>query len=408
VAKKLEEAITARDNALGTISIVKKVIREAREEAWKTHTHGHLVNLFDATLENVAEVVGERLQSRRAEVVVLCQHPHGLGICGKKEPCEDHTPGVLRQTVEDGVLDCFDTFLEGMRQSPDWTPPQRGAVREAIKAVRDTLKAPPFPKVAYDQSKPPTGSVQRISGTDVRFTVTMPEGKMRGEKVDVVQMGAKHIQRLASLAYLDGVINNETLVTALEQVFADAKRELEDANREIGRLNGELLHPSKPPKGGHIYVTVFALSHLYPAAATVCPRTMTPAEIARDAIRAIVMALPAVEAFKVVDAMRRELEEVPAPVVRNRRRRCTGCHLEESYGADGRLYRRHGNSTCRDGGHTFTEWEDFKSAGRATATVEELASSMPDGCMCAIDASVSPPVRRWSADCPVHTPTGAA
>ncbi len=55
---------TARDNALGTISIVRNVVNEAREKAWTTHEHGHLVSLMDVTLENLAEVVGIRLQSR--------------------------------------------------------------------------------------------------------------------------------------------------------------------------------------------------------------------------------------------------------------------------------------------------------------------------------------------------------
>ena len=59
---------------------------------------------------------------------------------GHVSPANDDDGLPDRAEATAHVLDCFESFLAGMRNSPDWTPKERGAVRKAIEAARETLE----------------------------------------------------------------------------------------------------------------------------------------------------------------------------------------------------------------------------------------------------------------------------
>ena len=199
----------------------------------------------------------------------------------------------------------------------------------AVQADRRPFHEVLFPRVAYDQSKPPVGTFTRSQlGDEPKCTCGAPLVVRHAESCAVVQ----------------------------------SKKTVPGAD------------------ASHLYVTVCALTDLYRAAETCCPRTLYPTEVVKYGVTALLDVLHPSDAYKVVDGIRRERETAFAKltVVTNRRRRCLTCDRVETYGADGRLYIEHGRSVCTsDPGHTFSEWADTKSAGRASPEDEAKAETEP-------------------------------
>lgn len=481
--EELTLTVTSRDDALGTISIVRGVIREAREHQQNPSRGIHVIELFDRALEDVAEVVGKA----------------------------DGAPAKSARAV----LDCFDSFLAGMR-SPDWTPNERRAVRKAIEAVRGGLEGkctcegapsgfhpPPCPKgdamerqverevltIGRAVVRGQRGLLELVSAfrrlVPYREQATGGCSRCGGQKatehlegctanVCLVRPGSPEPDRLCQYPHglticgkkepcedhTPGVLREIAKDKAPPRNVIEAVHDLDAAVQAGRKPFHEVFFPrvaydqSKPPVGtfmltrsqlgdepkctcgaplvvrhamscaivqsknavpgadaSHIYVTVCALSDLYRAAETCCPRTMYPTEVVRHGVTALLDTLHPSDAYKVVDGIRKERETVFAKldVVTNRRRTCTACHLLEFYGADGKLVRQHGHATCPDGGHAFTEWTDTKSAGHAVAPggVEVRTGWHPDDpvsvrprCTCGGFASIPLEADDFSAHAP--------